>query len=81
MTETYFKIRRKSDGLYFWSPEWQVSHSRNGKFYDTFPRAKLAFHNAKLDPADHEFVEYEVRETGIIETGIKPAKGMRKGND
>lgn len=65
-----FKVRRKSDGMFFGTKTWGVSHSKTGKFYNTPAQAKAAFKASQLPKgqmAGHELVEYEVQEVGATD--------------
>ena len=65
-----YRVRRKSDGMFYGTKTWGISHSKTGKFYNTPATAKSAFKASQLPPAEmrgHELVEYEMREVGATD--------------
>lgn len=63
-----YRIRR-DDGLFFGARKWGVTHSANGKFYESeavaraaLPRAEQGQKDPGLLPERHELVEYDVVE-------------------
>lgn len=66
---TQFRVRRKSDGMFFGCRTWGQSHSSVGKFYATLARAKAAYMQSYPDPKeikDHELVEYHMEEVDAM---------------
>lgn len=60
-----YRVRRKSDGMFFGCREWGKTHSSVGKFYKTANQARAAYRASqepKFKEADHEIVEYELVE-------------------
>lgn len=67
-TKSYYKIRRISDGKYFGSNKWGETHNSVGKVYKKLAHVRAAITQAdpKLDPQDHEIVEYKTFESCTV---------------